>query len=155
VYAGGARDTVRKLKYEGKRCLAAPMAAMMEFRLRTRSAMSGADCIVPVALHPRKLRQRGYNQSSWLAEELAVLCGLPVLHALERTRETRSQVGLGSAERQANLAGAFRASTGCAGRNVLLVDDVTTTGATAREASRALLDASCSSVRLITFARDL
>lgn len=155
VYAGSARECVRMLKYDGKRLLARPLADAMAFRLRTRGDLQRCDVIVPVALHPRRLRQRGYNQSLWLAEELSALSGLPVVDALTRTRDTHTQVGLHASERESNIAGAFAAAPGLAGRNVLLLDDVTTTGATARDAARALLASGAASVHLLVFARDI
>jgi ComF family protein len=143
------------LKYDGKRLLARPMAEAMAFPLRTRNALQGCEVIVPVALHPRRLRQRGYNQSLWLAGELSSITGLPVSETLRRTRDTHTQVGLHAAEREKNMEGAFAAEPGLAGRHVLLIDDVTTTGATARDAARALLASGVASVRFLAFARDI
>lgn len=154
LFEGGAREAVHLLKYSAKRRLAPVMAEAMAFVARTSPALQGVDALVPVALHPARQRRRGYNQSEWLARGLADALGVPVAAWLARARDTRPQVGLSLSERQDNVRGAFEALPACAGANVLLVDDVTTTGATARDAARALRAAGARSVRLLTFARD-
>lgn len=155
LFDAGAREAVHLLKYSGKRRLAAPMAEVMDFVARTRPSVQGADALVPIALHPTRLRHRGYNQADWLASALADLSGLPLYPWLSRVRDTPPQVGLTADQRQANVRDAFAASPACAGRRILLVDDVATTGATAREAASALRRAGAASIRLLTFARDV
>jgi ComF family protein len=154
VFEGTAREAVHLLKYRGKRRVAPAMAEAMARAFQKAPGFREADAIVPMALHPARQRVRGFNQSEWLACELSALVGVPVEHWLRRTRDTGSQVGRTAAERMTMMRGAFSAA-GCAGRNVALVDDVTTTGATAREAARALSAAGAASVRLVTFARDV
>jgi ComF family protein len=117
-----------------------------------------ADVLVPVPLHTRRLRERGYNQSALLADEVGKRNGLPVVtDSLVRLRHTKAQVKTTSAEeRQSNLAGAF----GCrdanlAGKRVLLVDDVCTTGATLNSCAIALRDAGASSIWGLALAREV
>jgi ComF family protein len=149
-YAGTLRDVVHALKYGGRRSLAAPLAAMM--RERASALIEGAACAVPVPLHRSRLRARGFNQSADLARHL----GLPVLHALRRVRATATQAELPAAQRHRNVRGAFaatRAARALAGCAVLLVDDVSTTGATLDACARALKAAGVAEVRAVTAAR--
>ncbi|WP_132255181.1 ComF family protein [Methylobacterium segetis] len=155
LYDGAAREIVHRLKYEDRLDLAVPMARMMASR--GREVVAEADCVVPVPLHRWRLFRRRFNQAALLARPIARGAGLPFEPgALTRVRATRSQVGLSRAGRAATLQGAFRvAQTARArlqGRRVLLVDDVTTTGATANAAARALLRGGAASVDLLTFA---
>jgi ComF family protein len=98
------------------------------------------DVVVPVPLHRRRERDRGFNQSALLARAVATACALPTNEAsLMRTRETVPQVGLDIYARRVNVRGAFRAGReGVVGRRVLLIDDVCTTGATMEACAEAL-----------------
>ncbi|MGH7587283.1 MAG: ComF family protein, partial [Gemmatimonadota bacterium] len=116
-----------------------------------RVAGVSLDALVPVPLHPVRLRARGYNQARALAEALGSIHALPVLDALERVRATRSQVGLGRSERAVNVEGAFICRLG-APPVVGLVDDVTTSGATLAAAGSALLEAGTRRVVGLVFA---
>lgn len=114
--------------------------------------------LVPVPLHPRRRRRRGYNQSELLARELARR--LPTIERttapgrLRRVRDTPSQVGLDRFQRRANVAGAFRwEGPSLAGRPVLLVDDVATTGATLQACAAALEAGGAGLVTAVTVAR--
>lgn len=114
------------------------------------------DLIVPVPLHPVKLREREFNQSERLAAHLGQAAGLPVdSHGLYRARPTRTQTALSRSERAQNMRGAFavRPHAGFAGRRVILVDDVLTTGATTSACARALREAGAQSVFVWTLAR--
>jgi ComF family protein len=163
VYTEGMRDAIRLLKYERTEAMARPLGLLLA-RVMKRLAEQGMArdvTVVAVPLHPRKQRQRGYNQSVLLADE-AVRClraegwSLKAQHtAMLRTRQTESQFGLSSRERRLNLRGAFivrdpQAVSGC---EVLLVDDIYTTGATARECVRVLRQAGATKVWVATVAR--
>lgn len=113
------------------------------------------DQIVPVPLSPTRLRERGYNQAELLAAGVASLFNVPLsVRNLVRLRHTQSQVFLPQKERWTNISGAFTISfpNKIKGRNVLLVDDLLTTGATASEASKALKHAGARRVGVLTFA---
>jgi ComF family protein len=114
-----------------------------------------ADVILPVPLHARRLRERGYNQASLLARELGKGVGLPVLeNALIRVRDTAPQVDLKAKERQENVRGAFHCPDDrWAGKRVLLIDDVYTTGATLEACSLALKQRGVRIVWALTLAR--
>jgi ComF family protein len=110
---------------------------------------------VPVPLHWRRRLARGFNQSALLAQAASRRYGLRVLHAVRRRRATSAQAGLSNAERRANVAGAFRVRRRrvVAGRRILLVDDVMTTGATASACAAALKRAGAGYVALLALAR--
>jgi len=101
VHEGRLRDIIHAFKYRGHRSLAAPLARLL--RHAAAAAFDGADGVVPVPLHGRRERERGFNQSADLARRL----GLPVLDVLQRTRDTASQAGLRAAARRSNVRGAF------------------------------------------------
>lgn len=110
------------------------------------------DALVPVPLHKRRQRFRGGNQAEILCRLLSPKAGLPVLPLLERTRFTRPQKDLTPYQRQRNVRDAFRLTGSAEGLRILLVDDIRTTGATARECARALLQGKAKSVSLLTAA---
>lgn len=155
LYDDTARRLVHRLKYEDRLDLAKAMSAMMA--AAGAMLIADADCVVPVPLHRWRLWRRRFNQAALLARPIAGAGQVPFLpQALARVKATRSQVGLSRAGRAENLQGAFRVPAahraGIQGRRVLLVDDVTTTGATANAAARALLRGGAVSVDLLTFA---
>ena len=144
---------IHRYKYEGYFALAGPLA---QFLIAGWPVWEQPpDLILPIPLHPRRRRRRGYNQSELLARPLAQAMSIPVdASALWRTRHTPPQVGLGPAERHDNVRGAFAADIAAAGgRNILLVDDVLTTGATMTAAAEALLAAGAASVAAYCLAR--
>ncbi|OFV89804.1 MAG: hypothetical protein A3G76_00045 [Acidobacteria bacterium RIFCSPLOWO2_12_FULL_65_11] len=150
TYDGALRAVIHALKYEGRRSLARPLAALM--RMRGADVLDGADWLVPVPLHRSRRRERGFNQAVDLARHL----GRPVRQALRRVRPTRTQTGLPAAQRHHNVRGAFviaRAAGELAGRCVVLVDDVSTTGATLDACARVLKEAGAREVRALTAAR--
>ena len=135
--------------------LARPLA---EFLARALPIDDRYDAIVPVPLHWRKRWRRGYNQSELLARCMAGKRGIPVWNALRRRRPTAVQAGLTNAARRRNVAGAFavksaRAAARLAGKRILLIDDVMTTGATAGACATALKRGGAASVSLLTLAR--
>ena len=150
LYEGALRAIVHALKYEGRRSLAVPLAMLM--RERGADLLDGAHAAVPVPLHPSRRRARGFNQAADLAKHL----GLPISPALRRVRATEAQAGLPAARRHGNVRGAFVATRAAAqfrGRTILLVDDVSTTGATLEACARALKEEGIREVRALTAAR--
>jgi ComF family protein len=116
-----------------------PVAAWLGERLAERLADAPPDLVVPLPLHPARLRERGFNQSAEIARTLAHWVGRPLdVHNVVRTRPTPPQAGLPLKERGGNVRGAFECRTDFGGRSVLLVDDVMTSGATLRECARIL-----------------
>jgi ComF family protein len=155
-YEGPLRVVVQQLKYHGRRRAAARLAGLLVDDAAARPLVATSDLVVPVPLHPRRLRERGYNQSALVGRELARLAGVGWCEgALVRRRDTPPQAGRSAAERRRNVEGAFvvRRRSAIDGRVVALVDDVVTTGATARACARALASAGASEVRLLTLAR--
>jgi len=162
-YEGRLRDIIHAFKYDRRRTLADPLSRLV--RCAGRDVLDGAGAAVPVPLHWMRRHTRGFNQASLIAAGL----GLPVCEALRRSRPTRAQAGLPAGERHANVAGAFtlawryrwpwfrpfggRSRAGLDGLTVVLVDDVSTTGATLDACARVLLAAGVREVRALTVAR--
>lgn len=153
AYEGTLRHLIHLLKYAGMRPLARPLAA----RLAALRAEAGpVDLIVAVPLHAGRQRTRGFNQAELLARELSRVWGVSYEDgALRRIRATETQTGLTNRQRRENVAGAFEARRpgSVAGWNVLLVDDVITTGATAASSARALKRAGAARVAVVALAR--
>lgn len=147
------QQAVHALKYEGLAVLSATLGTILADQWQ--HGPERIDLLVPVPLHPVRLRRRGYNQAALLADALGQRIGLPVeSEVLIRERDTRSQVGLSAEERWTNVAGAFRCrSTPPAGARILLVDDVLTTGATLRACAAALREAGAGPVWALTLTR--
>lgn len=142
-YAGPAGLAVRQLKYQGRSDLAAPLGRWLVDSALPTPAVP-ADLVVPVPLHRRRLADRGYNQSALVANQIGRCLGVPSLpRALTRSRDTPAQASMSRAERLANLDGAIteRVPNTLRGHRTVLVDDVVTTGATARECVRAITEA--------------
>src|SRR4051794_14513343 len=149
AYDGPARALVRSLKFGGLPGMAATMASQMAANAPPGWLDSGA--LVPVPLHPARLRRRGYNQAERLAAELALRTGLCVVDCLERSGETATQVGRGRTERLVSIAGSVSVRDGATvPAEVVLVDDVATTGATLSAGAAACAGAR---VRAIAYAR--
>lgn len=150
AYDGALRAIVHAIKYEGRRSLAKPLAALI--RQRCQHVLEGAHVAVPVPLHPSRRRSRGFNQAFDLARPL----GPPVVHALRRTRATPSQTELPAAQRHRNMRHAFapaRRAPRLTGMIVVLVDDVSTTGATLDACAQVLAQMGAREVRAVTAAR--
>jgi len=144
---------IHRLKYEGLFALASPLGLEMANNWPDWPAMP--DLILPVPLHPRRRRARGFNQSLLLAEHLGPATAIPVRSdILRRVRHTKPQIGLNPAQRAQNVSGAFATSpTAVRGRHILLIDDVFTTGATMLAAAETLLGAGASRVSAYCLAR--
>ena len=163
LYEGRLRDILHALKYERRRSIAKPLGGLM--RESGTAMLATADLAVPVPLHPRRERARGFNQADDLARQL----GLPVAPLLRRVRYTVSQIELPADERHQNVRDAFVVANGPANRLrqgygaqeagrhipavVVLVDDVSTTGATLDACARVLKAAGVKEVRALTAAR--
>jgi ComF family protein len=140
---------VHQLKYEGWSRAAEAMAEAM----RQLEPLTAGVSLIPIPLGRRRLRERGYNQSERIAAAVGSRTGLPMRgDLLERSRETRTQTALTPEGRHANVAGAFRADN-AAGLELVLVDDVFTTGATLAAAAAELVRAGAARVEAVTFAR--
>jgi ComF family protein len=149
-YDGALRAIVHALKYEGRRSLARPLGRLMQ--QRCAGILDGAACAIPVPLHASRRRHRGFNQAADLARHV----GLPVCAALVRQRATATQTGLAAAQRHRNVREAFaptRAGRALRSAIVVLVDDVSTTGATLDACARVLKEAGVAEVRALTAAR--
>jgi ComF family protein len=156
VYEGHLMEAIHRFKYGKKTSLSQPLGALVEeafFRFWDANAV---DLLLPVPLHIKRLRERGFNQAylmirRWAKRE-GVLCdGL----MLSRSRWTESQTKLSGTERRKNVKGAFsvRHPEAIRGQTILLVDDVFTTGATVNECARVLMRAGAESVDVLTLAR--
>ena len=157
------RDLIVRFKYRGERHLRRALADWLaEALLDPRLARLPADALVPVPLHPRRRRERGYNQAEECCRLLGRRAGLAVWPVLRRARYTGPPTLLNREERSKNLSGAFVLAGGWTvrrwrqridGADLLLVDDVFTSGATVDACARALLAAGAASVRVLTVAR--
>jgi ComF family protein len=157
-YGDLAREAIHAFKFGGRRTLADPLGDLLAGL--GLSALPGAapDVLVPVPLHPRRARERGYNQALLLARRLERAWGVPVVaDALRRAVATQPQADLDAAARKRNVRNAFAVNYPelVAGRHVVLVDDVLTTGATAGECAMSLRRAGAATVGVLTVARAL
>ncbi|MBN1135675.1 MAG: ComF family protein [Anaerolineae bacterium] len=154
-HSGPLRTAIHQFKYEGLRSLAAPLGQLMSQAWSELAPVDGLDAIVPVPLHPTRQRERGYNQASLLAREFGPSLHCPVIEdELFRVKATAPQINLSMEQRRANMRHAFECARGSlAGKRVLLVDDVCTTGATLEAAAAALYQAGAASVWSFTLAR--
>lgn len=149
---GEARRLCHLLKFRWDAAAARPLADGMAEALALSGLMSTVDGAAPAPVHPSRLRERGYNQAALLARAVCGHTGLVLWEeALVRTRHGASQITRSREERLTALAGAFVADgTQVAGKRILLIDDVLTTGATAAACAQALLDAGATRVCLLT-----
>jgi ComF family protein len=156
IYDAALREAIHRVKFEGEKPLGRSLGRWLARSLSSETAE--VDMIAPVPLHPRRIRERGYNQSELLSEALAAASGVP--HAprlLTKTTPTRSQATLGRHDRRKNLRGTFALSRGAAAAKmrILLVDDIYTTGCTVEECARVLRRAGARGVRVVTLARSV
>jgi ComF family protein len=154
VYDGVMRECIHLLKYEGKTALSKPLGMRLS-NLVERDSIE-VDLLVPVPLHPKKRRERGFNQAELLSSKIASQLGIPINRKdLVKRKPTPSQTELDRRERITNVKGSFaiRKRDPFFNKRVLLVDDVFTTGATVNECSRVLLEAGAKAVYVVTLGR--
>ena len=152
-WTGVVQEMVYALKYRNVRASAPRLAELMSAHFMARS--TSADVLVPVPLHPSRERERGSNQSELLAGEISKSTGISIeTGLLARTRNTPPQVSMSTPdERRQNVIGAFECVGDVAGKRVLLVDDVVTTGATVAECSAQLRQAGAASIWVLSLGR--
>jgi ComF family protein len=156
LYQGVLRDLIHAMKYQRIYGLVEPLAELLQRQFPMYWGGCIPDALVPVPLHRSKLWAREFDQALALARELSKGIGIPVwADGLIRQWRTVSQVGLNAAERQRNVRGAFRLTEpqACAGKALLLIDDVYTTGATLQECARTLRLAGATWIGGYTLAR--
>jgi ComF family protein len=158
AYDGPLREAIHRLKYDGWRVLGEPLGTLLAATCTGTPLPwpgEGAPYLVPVPLHPRRERERGFNQAAVLARTLAAHLDWPVLPGLARVRHTPHQVGLSAGDREANLEDAFawRGPARPPTTPILLVDDVYTTGVTLGNCAEALRAAGAGPVYGVALAR--
>ena len=155
-FNGPARAAVHALKYDGELRLVRPIAELMAHRWRR--AGIGTDALVSVPVHAQRRRERGFDQAELIGRAIASQLGVPYWPALHRPTRTTAQHQLGRRARQSNVGSAFAVSAAYGaevnGRWIVVVDDVTTTGATLTACARALYEAGAFAVSGLTFARE-
>jgi ComF family protein len=164
-FTGLIRNALHELKYAGEKRLAGPLGGAIARRWRRAGA--GGDLLVPVPVHAERARTRGYDQAELIARAAALELGLPCAPILERARATIAQFDLDRSARATNVDGAFRlrprvapaATTdhprrSLAGRWIILIDDVVTTGATLAACAKPLIEAGAIGVSAATVARE-
>ena len=153
AHEGPVARAIHRFKYEDHPELAPALAALLAAEC-PRFLAQAPPVLVPLPLHDRRFRERKYDQTWLLASALARVTRRSArADLLTRVRETRRQVGLSEAERALNVSDAFHASPAATGQELLLVDDVLTTGATVRAAALALRRAGASRIQVLTLAR--
>ena len=150
------RELIHRVKYSREVWIIRVLGKILAQGLADpRVAGQGFDAIVPVPLHSKRLREREFNQAALLAEQLSRASGIPVREVLVRSRYTGTQTALDRAERRQNLRNAFsvRKNSVVIDQNLLLIDDVLTTGSTLDACAAVLLEQGAESVRALTLAR--
>jgi ComF family protein len=156
LYSRNVREAVLRVKFGGQAPVARSLSHYMTDHYHRFYPADAFQSILPVPLHPTRLREREFNQSILLARPLAALLGIPLdLDGVERVRHTLPQSASTETDRRKNLRGAFRVRRPerVKGRSILLLDDVYTTGATLEELARTLLSAGARRVSGLTLAR--
>jgi ComF family protein len=154
LYAGPGESIVRGIKFHGRRALLEDVRTLVRLRPDVLHLLHGA-ALVPVPLHSLRLRERGFNQSAWLAEAFAKEASADCTDILRRVRDTGTQTALSREERQRNVKDAFRLRRGTVlhpEQSYVLVDDVITTGATLNACAATLIDAGAKRVAVLTLA---
>jgi competence protein ComFC len=154
LYGGVIKEAIHKFKFEGKKALASSLGRFLVSYLANGEIPAGEiDLIIPLPLSGKRENQRGHNQSKLLAEEISGFCSINLdSTSLKKIKDTTPQFELSRKERLLNVKGAFRCAP-LTGSNVLLIDDIYTTGATVSEASKALKASGAKKVYVLTLAR--
>ena len=156
AYNGPARACLHALKYDGERRLVAPLSEIMAQRW-TRAGIGG-DVLVPVPVHAARRRQRGFDQAELLARAIGLRLGLPVVPAVRRAAKTTAQHALDRRARAANVGHAFAADAASVaavrGKWIVLIDDLTTTGATLAGCASVLYESGAAAVSALALARE-
>jgi competence protein ComFC len=157
VYEGPLRTAIHRFKFKKRKNLAEPLGIILVKYLSHSPMldMNELEVIIPVPLHKKRERQRGFNQAKLLAEILGRYYDKPVVSALERVKNTKAQFDLPRDERFNNISGAFKVSDpkSVYNKRILLLDDIYTTGATIAECSKALKIAGARRVEVLTLSR--
>ncbi|MBW2649052.1 MAG: ComF family protein, partial [Deltaproteobacteria bacterium] len=155
-YEGALLDTIHLFKYHGKVSVGEALGRMMAKACYDSFAIGDYSLIIPVPLHPKRLRERGFNQSIILAREISKRFSIPLdFITLRRMVHTESQVRLSGRQRMANVRGTFEVTgrSRIEDKKILLVDDVYTTGSTVKECSKILVKNGAKEVAVLTLAR--
>jgi ComF family protein len=154
-YAAEVRRVIHELKFDGRRHLVELLAPLLAGVFGDSWDRSDFDYITAVPLHPKRRRERGFNQAELLAKGLCQRIAIPYIHTLKRLQYTLPQVGLTDSQRRANIRQAFHCidPQKIAKCRILLIDDVMTTGATVAGAAQTLVKAGAGSVSVLTVAR--
>ena len=158
AFEGSLQEAIHRWKYEGKTYLTPFFASWMAEGLNRYWEPGSLDLLIPVPLHTRRLRERGFNQSLLLVRELSRRTGIPYRKSiLQKKKSTIPQVNLSGVEREKELKGTFHVigKEELSGLSVLLIDDVYTTGATVNECSKVLLRGGAKRVDVLTLAHVL
>ena len=153
-YENRLRDAIHSFKFSGRKDVGKRLVGLVEKKITAFSVKF--DCVIPLPVTEKRLRERGFNQSFILAEEISRMTGKPVYHSiLRKAKETKDQYSLSKDERKKNIKGAFSLSNDASleGKKVLLVDDLYTTGQTAKEAARTLVRGKAESIVFFALAR--
>lgn len=146
-------ELLHALKYQYAESVLSSIECLVEKFLVEFTACSSVDCIVPVPLHKKRFAERGFNQAEKIAQLVSHTAGVPVLNGVVRARKTAQQATLSKHEREQNVEQAFVGYREVAGKTILLVDDVFTTGSTMQECARALKQAGAVEVWGFSIAR--
>ncbi len=155
-YDGILKKAIKRFKFKNKKRLSQPLGRLMVDYINHHLWKDQLDMVIPVPLHRKKLHQRGFNQAELLALEITQQCHIPtVAGLLFRKRDTKAQFGLPRQQRLINIRGAFelRGKKLLIDKNILLVDDIYTTGATSAECTKILKAAGAKSVHILTLSR--
>ncbi|KAF0221447.1 MAG: amidophosphoribosyltransferase-like [Geobacteraceae bacterium] len=156
LFEGTVKELIHRFKYDKKVQLRRPLGILAAQGLSTFASAASPDLVIPVPLHVKRLKERGFNQAVLLGEVLAGHWRLPLSRDnLRRTRWTEPQINLSVAERTSNVRGAFGIKSPCAvkGKRIILVDDVYTTGSTVAECAKTLKQSGAEKVFVVTVAR--